>query len=90
MGSAGLADHTALGDAVNKAFRFETATKEVGLGILVGKATFDLLALPPHARQLFSSHHVLLKGYDQPQEAMGLDLLDLRIFVNTLSAGDLS
>jgi adenylate cyclase len=87
MGSAGLADHTALGDAVNKAFRLETATKEVGLGVLVGKATFDLLDLPPHARQLFSSHLVLLKGYDQPEEAMGLDLLDLRIFVNTLSAG---
>jgi class 3 adenylate cyclase len=86
MGSAGLADHTALGDAVNKAFRLETATKEVGLEILVGKATFDLLDLPPHARELFSPHRVLLKGYDVPEEALGLDLLDLRIFVNTLSA----
>jgi adenylate cyclase len=88
MGSAGLADHTALGDAVNKAFRLETATKEVGLEILVGKATFDLLDLPPHARELFSAHRVLLKGYDQPEEALGLDLLDLRIFVNTLSASE--
>jgi adenylate cyclase len=90
MGSAGLADHTALGDAVNKAFRLETATKEVGLEILVGKATFDLLDLPAHARELFSPHRVLLKGYDQPEEALGLDLLDLRIFVNTLSASDRS
>jgi adenylate cyclase len=88
MGSVGLADHTALGDAVNKAFRLETATKEVGLEILVGTATFELLDLPPHARELFSSHRVLLKGYDRPEEALGLDLLDLRIFVNTLSAGD--
>jgi adenylate cyclase len=88
MGSAGLADHTALGDAVNKAFRLETATKEVGLEILVGKATFELFDLPAHARELFSSHRVLLKGYDQPEEALGLDLLDLRIFVNTLAAGD--
>ncbi|MGE0158559.1 MAG: FHA domain-containing protein [Gemmatimonadales bacterium] len=84
MGSAGLADHTALGDAVNKAFRLETATKEVGLEILVGKATFDLLDLPAHARELFSTHRVLLKGYDRPEEALGLDLLDLRAFVNAL------
>ena len=84
MGSAGLSDHTALGDAVNKAFRLETATKEVGLEILVGRATFDLLDLPAHARELFSTHHVILKGYDRPEEALGLDLLDLRAFVNAL------
>jgi adenylate cyclase len=86
MGSADLADHTALGDAVNKAFRLETATKEVGLEILVGNATVELLDLPPHARELFSSHRVLLKGYDQPEDALGLDLLDLRALVNALSA----
>jgi class 3 adenylate cyclase len=84
MGSAGLADHTALGDAVNKAFRLETATKEVGREILVGKATFDLLELPPRARGLFSPHRVLLKGYDRPEEALGLDLPDLTAFVNAL------
>lgn len=84
MGSAALSDHTALGDAVNKAFRLETATKEVGLEILVGKATFELFDLSPHARELFSSHRVVLKGYDRPEEALGLDLLDLRAFVNAL------
>ena len=88
MGSAGLADHTAMGDAVNKAFRLETATKEIGLEILVGRATFDLMELPANARALFSMHSVLLKGYDAPQEALGLDLLDLPAFLNALpSAG---
>jgi adenylate cyclase len=85
MGSAGLADHTAMGDAVNKAFRLETATKEVGLEILVGRSTFELVDVPPPARALFSTHQVLLKGYDDPEEALGLDLLDLRAFVNALS-----
>jgi adenylate cyclase len=84
MGSAGLADHTAMGDAVNKAFRFETATKEVGLEILVGKSTFELIDMPEAARALFSTHHVMLKGYDQPEEARGLDLLDLRALLSAL------
>jgi adenylate cyclase len=88
MGSAGLADHTALGDAVNKAFRLETATKEVGREILVGKATFELLDLSPHARELFSPHRVLLKGYDRPEEALGLDLPHLRSFVEALPASE--
>ena len=69
---------------MNKAFRLETATKEVGREILVGKATFDLLELPPHARGLFSPHRVLLKGYDRPEEALGLDLANLAVFVDAL------
>jgi adenylate cyclase len=77
MGSAGLADHTAMGDAVNKAFRLETATKEVGREILVGKGTFQLLSLPTAARSLFSEHTVHLKGYEQPEQVHGLRLSDL-------------
>jgi class 3 adenylate cyclase len=84
MGSAGLADHTAMGDAVNKAFRLETATKEVGREILVGKSTFALIEPTGPARQLFAPHRLSLKGYDQLEEAHALALADLPRFLSTL------
>ena len=84
MGSAGLADHTAMGDAVNKAFRLESATKEVGREIVLGKSTYDLVELPVEARALFTSHRVHLKGYDAPEEVYGLGLADLPRLVHAL------
>jgi adenylate cyclase len=88
MGSAGLADHTAMGDAVNKAFRLESATKDVGREILVGKSTFSLIDLPESARGLFSKQGVSLKGYDQPEEAHALALADLARLVTALEGVD--
>lgn len=84
MGSAGLTDHTAMGDAVNKAFRLESATKEVGRDILVGTGTYALIDAPDAARSLFSAHTVHLKGYDEPEQAHGLSLADLPRFVAAL------
>ncbi len=84
MGSAGLADHTAMGDAVNKAFRLESATKEVGQEILVGKSTFALIDVPEAERKLFDKHSVSLKGYDQPEEAHAISLADLPRIVSAL------
>lgn len=75
MGSAGLADHTAMGDAVNKAFRLETASKEIGCEIVLGAPTLALL--PERARALFSAHRVRLKGYDAPEDVYALGLADL-------------
>lgn len=86
MGSAGLTDHTAMGDAVNKAFRLESATKEVGREVLVGRSTFDLLRGHEPARSLFSTHTVLLKGYDQPEQAHGIALAELPHLVAALRA----
>ena len=84
MGSAGLTDHTAMGDAVNRAFRLETATKEVGREVLLGKSTFDLIDLPPDRRARISTHTVHLKGYDAPEEVYGLALADLPELVAAL------
>jgi adenylate cyclase len=75
MGSAGLADHTAMGDAVNKAFRLESASKEVGRELVLGESTFGLL--PAAVRPLFTTHTVHLKGYDAPEEVHALGLGDL-------------
>ncbi|HUF75940.1 MAG TPA: adenylate/guanylate cyclase domain-containing protein [Longimicrobiales bacterium] len=84
MGSAGLTDHTAMGDAVNKAFRLETATKEVGREILLGKSTYDLIDLPENLRAHVTTHTVHLKGYDAPEEVYGLALADLPRLVEAL------
>jgi adenylate cyclase len=84
MGSAGLTDHTAMGDAVNKAFRLESATKEVGREIVLGKSTYDLIDVPAEARSLFTTHTVQLKGYDAPEEVHGLALADLPRLVGAL------
>ncbi|MEQ1855547.1 MAG: adenylate/guanylate cyclase domain-containing protein [Longimicrobiales bacterium] len=86
MGSAGLSDHTAMGDAVNKAFRLESATKEVGREILVGQGTYALLKAHEPARALFSTHTVHLKGYDVPEQAHGLGLADLPRLLAALGA----
>jgi adenylate cyclase len=75
MGSSGLADHTAMGDAVNKAFRLETASKEIGRELVLGASTLALL--PEAARGLFTPHSVLLKGYDAPEDVYALTLGDL-------------
>lgn len=78
MGSAGLSDHTALGDAVNKAFRLESATKEVGRDVLLGNSTFEIMAPPASVVSAFTEHLVELKGYDLPERAWGLGAVDVR------------
>ena len=77
MGSAGLSDHTAMGDAVNKAFRLESATKDVGREIVIGRSTYELMAIPDAVLPSFTTHTVNLKGYDEPEEVHALGLEDL-------------
>jgi adenylate cyclase len=68
MGSSALADYTALGDTVNKAFRLESATKEIGCDIALGQATYQALSVANGARPRREPRLVLLKGYDQPEQ----------------------
>jgi adenylate cyclase len=77
MGSAAVSDHTAMGDAVNKAFRLETASKEVGREIVIGRSTYDLIRARDDVADAFSKHTVHLKGYDAPEEVLALGLDDL-------------
>lgn len=74
MGSAGLSDHTAMGDSVNKAFRLEAATKDVGREVVISRSTYALMEVPDDVLPLFTTHTVELKGYDEPEEVYALDL----------------
>jgi adenylate cyclase len=58
----GGTDYTALGDTVNAAFRLESATKGIGLGVAVGESVYRELAAG--ARNSFIRRDVELKGYE--------------------------
>lgn len=70
IGSAGAADFTAMGEAVNTAFRLETATKQVGCDLLIARDVFD--ALSDAYFQPAGLIDVALKGYDRPVAAVPL------------------
>ncbi len=65
MGSESGADYTALSDAVNLAFRIESATKEIGCDLALGEATYEALTGHIDAEGLFKRHAVKLKGYHE-------------------------
>ena len=58
----GGTDYTALGDTVNAAFRLESATKAIGLGVAVGESVYRELTAA--ARNSFIRRDVELKGYE--------------------------
>jgi len=67
MGSANLADHTAMGECVNKAFRLESASKLVGCPVLVGQDVYGFLDALPELRSVFRPTLTELRGYAQPE-----------------------
>ncbi len=72
-------EYTALGDAVNQAFRLEAATKVIGLGVALGERTFTELSLP--AKNPFSRREVALKGYEALKIAWGISFEELEMFL---------
>jgi len=76
-GSEHLTDHTALGDTVNAAFRFESASKPSGLDVIAGEDTFKALGEVSLASTVFRPLTVNLKGYDQPWSVWGAELAGL-------------
>jgi adenylate cyclase len=81
----GGADYTALGDAVNAAFRLETASKALGAGVVIGDATHRELALDQSSP--FARREVALKGYDALSTAWAVSFDDLRRFLKTAEGG---
>jgi adenylate cyclase len=78
-GSAHTADYTALGDTVNAAFRFESATREIGLDLVVGRETMEYLRQSDeHAKRYFEERTVQLKGYEAPVHVWAATFENLR------------
>jgi adenylate cyclase len=82
VGSTASADHTALGEMVNQAFRLESATKELACDLALGQGTYDLLATD--ARQIFTACSVRLKGYEHPMTAFTAPLTSLPALLDSL------
>ncbi len=80
----GGSEYTALGDTVNAAFRLETATKALGLGVALGVRTFTELRLPGVTP--FVQRQVDLKGYDSPSTAWAISFEGLQQFLKELKA----
>ena len=73
-GGGGIEDFTAMGDAVNAAFRIESATKETGVDIAIGRSTCNSLQRGFHPERYFRPYQVKLKGYDVPADLWGATL----------------
>ena len=67
MGSSNLADHTAMGECVNKTFRLESASKLVGCPVLIGQDAYAFLDAVPQLRSAFRPTLTELRGYPQPE-----------------------
>jgi adenylate cyclase len=72
----GGTDYTALGDTVNAAFRLESATKGIGLGVAVGESVYRELAAA--ARSSFIRRDVELKGYEGSSIAWAISFESLQ------------
>jgi adenylate cyclase len=89
VGSSGFSDYTALGDGVNKAFRLESATKQIGKDLVVGRETFQYLTESSDVGSLFEPARATLKGYERPEEVYGTSFEQLPELLSKLgTAGD--
>ena len=61
LGSTTRFDYTAIGDAVNTAARLESATKEVGVDLLIGKTTADKCSIKTTFKK-----DIFVKGKELP------------------------
>src|SRR5579862_1116872 len=82
-GSARFNDYTALGDMVNAAFRFESATKVIGMDMIIGQDTFQYLSQCSDPQRYFVERTVDLKGYDRPNDVWATTFANLEEFART-------
>lgn len=83
MASLGVgSDNTALGDAVNTAFRLETATKELGADIVLSESSYAIL---PERYWQYREQQVSLKGKRNPVNVVGLDFARAEIMLSDIS-----
>jgi adenylate cyclase len=76
VGSAGAADHTALGDVVNRAFRLEASTRVIAGDLVFGEEvrTVLLTTIGAHMEPIGTPHRILLKGYVSEAEVYSISI----------------
>lgn len=84
IGSASSSDFTAMGEAVNIAFRLETATKEHGCDLLITREVFEALSDAQFMPDKLIE--VDLKGYDHPFTVAALTFDEIGTVVESLLA----
>jgi adenylate cyclase len=80
-GSGDRPDYTALGDTVNAAFRLESATKQVGLDVMIGASAYHYLDPMGNNGRFFQPQTVQLKGYDESVSTYGCTFAELFSFL---------
>jgi adenylate cyclase len=86
IGARGALDFTALGEPVNRAFRLESSTKEIGYEIAIGEMSYQILVethIPPSN---FVHREATLKGYDKPVTAYGTSRAVLEALLEGMGA----
>lgn len=69
VGGIAADDYTAVGDVVNRAFRLESATKEISCDVLIGEETLTLLPDGSPIPAVLKACNVSLKGYETASPA---------------------
>ncbi|MBI5086301.1 MAG: adenylate/guanylate cyclase domain-containing protein [Acidobacteria bacterium] len=87
MGSDASADYTALSDAVNLAFRLESATKEIPEDVALGATIYDYLERHAEAGSLFSHYQMRLKGYPDPKPVHGINQSSMHELLARMEVG---
>jgi len=87
MGSMASSDYTALGDVVNKAFRLESATREIECDLALGQGTYDFLHPTFDSQPFFECCSLKLKGYDGPVLAYAAHISSIPTMLDALREG---
>jgi adenylate cyclase len=81
IGSVGNADHTALGETVNRAFRLESMTREINVDLAIGEGTYRIIEPVTELAAVFRPCTLSLKGYTQPVAAFATNFPSLEAAV---------
>jgi class 3 adenylate cyclase len=68
LGSRAASDYTALGETINKAFRLESASKDVPCDLVIGRSTWECIGADVQSG--FSPYVVVLNGTSSPKTLM--------------------
>lgn len=90
VGSTVSADHTALGDVVNKAFRLEAATRDIAYDLALGEETHGFLHARIDTEKFMQAHDVKLKGYEGTSKAYATQLSSLAGILEALHRCDVN